>query len=92
MNDHGIGARGPFQLGRTGTDQRVDDRVEGGEPFGVGEDDRAELRPVQGSVRGQDPGAERLYESGVPGSPGLDDLARDPVGVDEDGSVADEQP
>lgn len=55
MDDDGVGACGPLQFGGAGTDQWVDDRIEGGEPVGVGEDDRAELRPVQGAVGGEDP-------------------------------------
>ena len=91
MDDDRTGAGGPLKLGGAGPDERVDDGVERGQACGVGEDDRAERGPVQGAVGAQYPGAECLDDGREPGGAGLDDLAGDPVGVDEYGAEAREQ-
>ena len=60
--------------------------------LGVGEDDLAELLPVQGAVRGQHAGAEHADHLGQAGGARLDDLAGHLVGVDDQRAVAGQPP
>ncbi len=72
--------RGPGRLG--GAHARVHDRVEPRARRGVGEDDRAEGRPVEGAVRAEDPSAEGLGDRGEGGLARRHDVARDLVEVE----------
>lgn len=92
VDDDVPGPRPALQLGRPGADQGVDDGIEGGQALGVGEHDGAELRPVERPLRGEDAVAEGLHDGREPRGAGLHDLAGDPVRVDQDGPVRDEQP
>ena len=50
----------------------------------VGEHDAPERRPIERPIGAQDPGPNRATTASSAGSPGLDDLARDLVGIDDD--------
>ncbi len=92
MDHDRVGCRGGLELGGTVPHQRVDDAVQGGEALRVREDDSTEPRAVESPVGRQDVPPERLHDGREPGRAGLDDLAGDPVGVDQYGPVRDEQP
>src|SRR5690606_12420170 len=84
VDDDGVRRGGLLQLRHARADLGVDDPVEDLELLGIGEDDRAEPRPVEGAVGPQHLVAERLDDLGEPGGARLDDLACDLVGVDHD--------
>ena len=84
MDDEDAGWRRVLDLGRARPDQRVDDRLQGAAPVGVGEHDRSEPGAVERAVRRQHLGPE-LGDDGVETRrTGLDDLAGQHVGVDDD--------
>ena len=60
------------------------DAVQGGALLVIAEGDRGQRRPVQRTVRQQDPVAERLDQAGQTLGAGFDDLAGDHVPVDDD--------
>ncbi len=74
------------QLGGALPHQRVDDRLERLPALRVREHDRGQGGAVERPVGGQHLGAELLHDRGQARCARLDDLARDRVGVDDDGA------
>ena len=60
----------------------MDDAVEHGEPFGIAEDEGAELRPVQAAVGPQDGLAEGSHDLRETRRAGFHHLAGQGIGVD----------
>ncbi|BFO20618.1 hypothetical protein SHKM778_70060 [Streptomyces sp. KM77-8] len=92
MDDDGVPGGGLLQLAGASADQRVDDRVEDGQPLRVGEDDGPQPGPVQAAVGGENLRAEGVHDGREARRARFHDLARDPVGVDQHGPALDEQP
>src|SRR5207248_7167476 len=65
-------------------DEGMDDRVEPGQPVGVAEDDPAQSLAVERAVRAYDVRPELGNDRVEARRTGFDDVAGDPVGVDDD--------
>jgi hypothetical protein len=85
VHDHGVGGGRRGELGGARPHERVHDAVEPLPGLRVREHDRGESGPVQRPVVPQHVLPEGLDDRGQARRAGLDDLPRDPVGVDHDG-------
>ena len=85
VDDDRVLGRCRLELGAAPVDQRVDDRLEPPAGVGVGEDERAHGGPVEVAVGREQVGPELLDDRRQPGRTPRHDLARDEVGVDDDG-------
>ena len=81
------GLRGGELGGSLRPDRRVRDRLQGSQRLRLAEDQAPERGPIQGPVRQENLCPEAVLDRGQPGGAWLDNLARDPVRVDDSGTA-----
>jgi len=75
------------QFGRALPDSRVHNTVQIGQGLGIGEDDGAERRTIETAIWADDTGAETRLNRVESRRTRFDDLSREQIGVDVDGTA-----
>src|SRR5690606_19096408 len=86
------GLGGGEKFGRPCPHRRMGYLVEKFPPFGIRKNNRAERRPVQGTVLRDHPGTEHLGNTVERGSPGLDNLTGNNIRVNVNRTMLRETP